>query len=85
MFQWETKVAEFSTGVVDPRVGIFLSSLKISDRYNFSHAIKKTVPSSLVSHMEMPEQNSKKIKISTKPTNHQNVHFISTKTMHTQT
>ena len=32
-FQWETRLAEFSTGTVDPRVGIFLSLLYINDGF----------------------------------------------------
>ena len=60
MFQWEARLAEFLTKAVDARVGIFLSSMNISDRFCFSHAIKKTVPSSLVSDTEMPEQNGEK-------------------------
>ena len=31
MFQWETRLVEFSTEAVDPMVGIFLLSLKIND------------------------------------------------------
>ena len=42
---------------MDVKVGIFLSSLKIGDQFTFSHAIKKTVSSSLISHMEMLEPN----------------------------
>ena len=57
MFQWEMRVAEFPTGMVDLRVGIFLLSLKISDQSFIPHAIKKTVPSSLVAHTEKPKQN----------------------------
>ena len=52
--------ASFTTGAVDPRVGIFLSSVKISDGFFFSHATKKTAPSSLIAHTEMPEQNGEK-------------------------
>ena len=53
----QTRLAELPTGAVDPRVGIFLSSLNIDP---FSHAIKKTVLSFLVAHKEMPEQNGEK-------------------------
>ena len=35
--QWETRL-EFPTGMVDPRVGIFLSTLNVNDRFFFSHA-----------------------------------------------
>ena len=35
--QWETRQASFSTGTVDPRVGIFLSPLNINDEFYFSH------------------------------------------------
>ena len=38
--QLETRLAEFPTWAVDPRVGIFLSSLNISDQFFFSHVIK---------------------------------------------
>ena len=59
-FQWETRLAEFPTGAVDPKVGIFLLSLKIRDRFFFSHAIKKIVPFPLIAHMEMQKQNEEK-------------------------
>ena len=62
MFQWESRLADFSTGAADPRVGMFLSSLKICDCFFCPHAIKKPVPSSLVSHTEIPEQNGEKKK-----------------------
>ena len=35
-FQWETRLAEFPTGTVDPWVGIFLSTLNISEQFFFS-------------------------------------------------
>ena len=60
MFQWETRLAEFPTGTFDQRVCNFLLSMKISDRFFFSYAIKKTVSSSLVAHMEMPERNGER-------------------------
>ena len=61
LYQWEKRIAEFPTERWNQlRVGIFLSSLKISDRFFFSHAIKKTLPSSLVGHMDMPKQNEEK-------------------------
>ena len=36
-FQWETRLAEFSTGTVDPRVGVFLKPLNTNDRFFFSY------------------------------------------------
>ena len=36
-FQWETRLAEFPTGTVDPRVGIFLKPLNTNDRFFFSY------------------------------------------------
>ena len=36
-FQWETRLAEFPTGTVDPRVGIFLEPLNTNDRFFFSY------------------------------------------------
>ena len=38
-FQWEMRVAEFPNATVDPRVGIFLSTLNINDQLFFSHTI----------------------------------------------
>ena len=35
-FQWETRQASFSTGTLDPRVGIFLSSTNINDGFYLS-------------------------------------------------
>ena len=35
--QWETQQASFPTGMVGPRVGIFLSPLNTNDRFYFSH------------------------------------------------
>ena len=43
-FKWETRLDEFPTGAVDPMISIFVSSLKISDRFFFSHATKKRCP-----------------------------------------
>ena len=90
--KWETRLAEFPTVVADPMVGIFLSSLKISDRFLFSLTIKKTVPSSLVADTKVQEQNAKKKKKKKKKKNQQiqsillpNVPFISTKKMDTHT
>ena len=38
-FQWETRLAEFPTRTVDPRVVVFLSTLNINGRFVFSHTI----------------------------------------------
>ena len=35
--QWETRQASFPTGMVGPRVGIFLSPLNTNDGFYFSH------------------------------------------------
>ena len=35
--QWETQQASFPTGMVDPRVGIFLSPLNTNDGFYLSH------------------------------------------------
>ena len=58
----ETRLTVFPTGAVALRVGIFLSNRKSVINTFHSHAIKKTVPSSLVAHTEMPEQNDEKYK-----------------------
>ena len=36
-FQWETRLAEFPTGTVDPRVRIYLEPLNTNDRFFFSY------------------------------------------------
>ena len=36
-FQWETRLAEFPTGTLGPRVGIFLSPLNTNDGFYLSH------------------------------------------------
>ena len=62
---WHCGSAKFPTGAVNPRIGTFFFVVTENQwLLLFSHAIKKTVPSSLVAHTEMPEQNGKKIKIS---------------------
>ena len=53
-------VVDYPTGAVDPKLGIFLSALKISDWFFILHAIKKTVPFSFVSHTEMRKPNGEK-------------------------
>ena len=59
-FQW---FAELPTEAMGPRDGIFLSSVKISDRVFFSHAIKKVVPFSFVSHLRNAGTKWRKKKI----------------------
>ena len=70
-FQWETRLDGFPTWAVAPRIGIFLSSLKISNRLFLSLLPGKKMPTSLVAHAEMPKtkRQKKKKKKSTKPTN----------------
>ena len=37
--QWETRLAEFPTGIMDPRVGIIMFPRNINDGFIFSHII----------------------------------------------
>ena len=37
LFQWETRLAEFPTGTMNPRVEIFLSPLNTTDGFFFLH------------------------------------------------
>ena len=45
--QWETRQASFPTGMVGPRVGIFLSPLNTNDGFYFSHILMHTRSSDL--------------------------------------
>ena len=68
MFQWETWLHELPTGGSDLRVGIFLSSLKISAQFFFYMPSRNQCP--LLSFFTRICQNKMaKIKISTKSTN----------------
>ena len=87
MFKWETRLAEFPTGAVYQRVGIFLSSLKISDRF-FSHMSSRN--RAFFSRCLHGNAKTKLEKKSTKNQQnqiilYQNVPFILTKLMDTHT
>ena len=64
-FQWETRLAEFPTRTVDPRVRIFLSTLNINGRFFFSHThriVLRMTPVCLNrKHSEVNERNKTKI------------------------
>ena len=59
--QWETSIAKFPTGTVDPRVVIFLSTLNVNDRFFFSNTITQIVVrmTPLCSKMEMSEEKER--------------------------
>ena len=87
--QWETRLALFPTGTVDPRVGIFLSQLNTNDQFffSFSHIPSPncfTYDSSLYFNMQVSDERNKNIS-TVEQFWYQNVPFDLTKKTHTLT